>query len=154
MPTFHYPRIAVVCSVLLSLAAGYAVAASSASSASSAASDSVGSASTSLEKSSTSSSNNKEVAQGTYTVIETVALADDPTMLQIQLQSEREDSKFSLKLPRETADRAGIAAGSLVQVAHRPYGLAFSTGTTEATPFFLVLNDDWYQELRSRPVIL
>lgn len=158
MPTFHYPRIAVIFAALLSIAAGSAVAASSASSASSAVSDSIGSSSTSLEKSSNSSSNNKEVAQGTYTVIEAVALADDPTMLQLQLQpqlqSERESSKLSLKLPRETAERAGIAAGSFVHVAHRPYGLAFSTGTTEATPFFLVLNDDWYQELRSRPVIL
>ena len=157
MPTFHYPRnhgITVICAALLSFAAGSAVAASSASSASSAVSDSIGSSSTSLEKSSNSSSNNKEVAQGTYTVVEIVALADDPSALQLQLQMEREGHQLTLKLPRQTAERAGITAGSLVHVAHRPYGLAFSTGTTEATPFFLVLKDDWHQELHSHPVIL
>lgn len=150
LPFFHYPRIAVLLAVLLSTGATWA--ASSASSASSAASDSIGSSSTSLEKSSTSSStNNNKVAQGTYTVVETVAIADNPDWLQLQL--ERDGNQLLLKLPRQAAERAHIQTGSLVDVAHRPYGLAFST-VTEAKPFFLVLHDDWYQELRTRPVTL
>lgn len=162
--TFHYPRIAVLLAALLST--GVTWAASSASSASSAASESIGSSSTSLEKSSTSSSTNNQVAQGTYTVIETVAVADNPALLQLQLQ-QREDAsnKLMLKVPRETIERAQIQTGSLVDVAHRPYGLAFSTASdsaasasastsVEAKPFFLVLHDDWYKELHTRPVTL
>ena len=155
--TFHYPRITIICAALLSLftltaPSGSAWAASSASSASSAVSDSIGSSSTSLERSSKSSSDDRRVAQGTYTVIETVALADEPTMLELQLQ--RESQQLRLKLPRAAAERAGIVVGSMVHVAHRPYGTAFSAGATETAPFFLVLDDDWYQELRTHAVVL
>jgi hypothetical protein len=144
----------------LALATGAALA-DSTSSAASSTSASLGSSSTSLGKSSDGSSSSKDkVAQGPYTLVEMVALADQPDQVQLRLAPVAAAStgtpaptEFTLTLPRETAERAQLAVGQVITAEHRPYGLAFATGGagTQA-PFYLVLDDAWYRELASRPV--
>ena len=136
-----------------------AVLADSTSSASSAASTSVGSSSTSLETSSNSSTGNKRVTQGPYTVLGMTAVAQQPDMLQLRLQGVAAAdgtpaNELTLTLPRVTAEREQLAAGHTVLAQHRPYGLAFATMDSEgqARPFFLVLDDSWHRELHNRPV--
>ncbi len=127
--------------------------AGSASSAGSAASTSVGSVSTSLETSSNSSTGTRQVAQGAYTLVDMVAVAGKPEMLRLRLQGQGPDqtAEFSLLMPRETAERALLAAGQTVHAQIRSYGVAFSA-TELAAPFFLVLEDASYRDLDSRPV--
>ncbi len=116
----------------------------SASSATSSASDSIG-------NSSKSSSGDKKVAAGEYRVLQLAAVPDHPGMLRAQLRNEA--GEFALTLPAVAAERGGLAEGGMVNVMARPYGYAFTRpGSEEA--FFLVLDDDWHRELRSRPVIL
>jgi 3-oxoacyl-[acyl-carrier-protein] synthase III len=147
--------------VVLGLAAVPAFADSSTSSASSAASQSIGSSSTSVEKSSNSSSAKDKVAQGPYTVVDMVAVAQQPDMLRLRLQAVATTPGTSpagdivLLLPRQAAERGQVAVGQVIHAEHRPYGIAFATaGTTghAATPFFLVLDDAWFGELESRPL--
>ncbi len=136
--------------------------ADSTSSASSASSTSVGSSSASLGKSSDSSSTKDRVAQGHYTVVDVAELADQPDLLRVRLQPQVDATAnantpaFDLVLPRQAAGNGQLAVGQTVAAEHRPYGLAFAavtpTGTT--SPFFLVLEDAWYRELESRPVVL
>lgn len=144
----------------LALATGAALA-DSTSSAASSTSASLGSSSTSLGKSSDGSSSSKDkVAQGPYTLVEMVALADQPDRVQLRLApvvaappGTPAPAGFTLTLPRETAERARLAVGQVITAEHRPYGLAFATGTAgQQAPFYLVLDDAWYRELASRPV--
>ena len=144
----------------LALATGAALA-DSTSSAASSTSASLGSSSTSLGKSSDGSSSSRDkVAQGPYTLVEMVALADQPDRVQLRLapvvaatNATPAPTGFTLTLPRETAERARLAVGQVITAEHRPYGLAFATGATGAqAPFYLVLDDAWYRELASRPV--
>lgn len=126
------------------------------SSASSAASESIGSSSTSIEKSSDSSSPKDKFAQGQYKVIAMAEMARRPNMIRVRLQALTREHEFFLILPRQAAERGQLAAGEIVEVAQRPYGLAFTSvnTTADASPFFLVLDDDWQRELKSRPVVL
>ncbi|QTN28140.1 hypothetical protein HZ993_23360 [Rhodoferax sp. AJA081-3] len=150
----------LVSALALSLAA-VPVLADSTSSASSAASTSIGSSSTSVEKSSNSSSTKDKVAQGPYTVVEMVALAQQPDMLRLRLQAvdttpgTRPSGEIVLLLPRQAAERGQLAVGQVVSAEHRPYGVAFATtpvAGNATTPFFLVLDDAWFGELESRPL--
>ena len=127
--------------------------ADSTSSASSASSASVGSVSTSLETSSNSSTGKRQVAQGAYTLVDMVAVADNPEMLRLHMQGQGPDqtAEFTLLMPRITAERALLAAGQTVHAQIRSYGLAFAA-TESATPFFLVLDVVVYRDLDSRPV--
>lgn len=147
-----------ILAAMLGMSAAHA---DSTSSASSASSTSIGSSSTSLEKSSNSSSKGKDaVAQGQYTVVDMVAVADKPNVLRLRLTpadaANNGTNDFVLLLPREAAERAQLAAGQVISAEHRAYGLAFaaSDAAGNTTPFFLVLDDAWYRELESRPVVL
>lgn len=156
------PLIAALALTLITVPAR----ADSTSSASSASSASVGSSSTSIEKSSNSSSTKDRVAQGHYTIIEMAAVAEQPDLLRLRLQALAAvpglepapgvAREFVLLLPRPAAERAQLATGQTISAAHRPYGLALAALNTagEASPFFLVLDDDWYRELESRPVVI
>ena len=145
----------------LALATGAALA-DSTSSAASSTSASLGSSSTSLGKSSDGSSSSKDkVAQGPYTLVEMVALLDQPDRVQLRLTpvaaaatGAPAPTGFPLTLPRETAERARLAVGQVITAEHRPYGLAFAMAdaTGRNAPFYLVLDDAWYRELASRPV--
>ncbi|MES2584771.1 MAG: hypothetical protein V4627_18745 [Pseudomonadota bacterium] len=151
----------LLCALALGLVTATAWA-DSTSSASSAASTSIGSSSASVEKSSNSSSTKDKVAQGPYTVVEMVALAQQPDMLRLRLQAvattpgTHPTSEIVLLLPRQAAERGQLAVGQVVAAEHRPYGVAFATvaaaGSANTTPFFLVLDDAWFGELESRPL--
>jgi hypothetical protein len=120
-------------------------------------STSVGSSSVSIEKSSNSVSSKDKLAQGPYTVVEMTALAQQPDKVRVQLQpaAPLATEAIFLVLPREAAERGQLATGQTVTAMHRPYGIALTAGnaTDSAKPFFLVLDDDWYRELESRPVV-
>ncbi len=146
------------CTVSLAAAALPAAAASSAaSSASEGASASVGSVSDSFKKSSDGSSNtNNNLADGDYKVIDVAALPERPGTVRLTLQAvpERgEDSEFALYLPVKAVDQSHLAPGGIVTARHRPYGVEFAGGEPQQA-FFLVLDDDWYRELLSKPVAL
>ncbi len=144
---------------LLLAAAGPAGAASSASSASSdGASTSVGSSSTSIEKSSASSSgDDKKVAAGDYRIARIATLDTESGRLRVTLQTLDGAPAFDLLLPQEAAAQGRLAAGGVITARAREYGMEFAAAapaspTREA--FFLVLDDRWHQELRTRAVTL
>ena len=128
--------------------------ADSTSSASSAASTSVGSSSTSLETSSNSSTGKKQVAQGPYTLVDMVAVAENPELIRLRLQGNAaaQTPEFFLLVPRLVVQQAQLTAGQMVQAEQRAYGMAFSASGT--SPFFLVLDDAVHRELQSRPVTI
>lgn len=135
-----------------------AVAASSASSeASGSSSTSVGSLSNSVGKSSDSSSGkDKEVAEGDYRVIEVAAVADKPGQMRVKLQAAADDSlsgELLLTLPQLAVVRGQLASGAVITAKRRAYGVEFAAGATRE-PFFLVMRDDWFRELDSKPVVL
>jgi hypothetical protein len=143
---------------LLAGAALPALASSSASSeGSSASSNSVGSSSTSVGKSSDSSSGkDKAVAEGDYRVVEVAAAADQPGKLRVKLQAAADDSvggELFLTLPPVAVARGQLTQGAVISARNRAYGVEFAAGTTRE-PFFLVLKDDWFRELDSKPVVL
>ena len=94
--------------------------------------------------------------------MDVAALADNPDMLRVRLQAVETASRaepsapFDLLLARQAAERAQLAAGHIIAAEHRPYGVAFATIDTagKTSPFFLVLDDVWYRELESRPVVI
>ena len=142
------------------LSANPALAASSASSeASGSSSTSVGSLSNSVGKSSDSSSGkDKAVAEGDYRVIEVAAAADQPGKLRVQLQATADDSvngALFLTLPQAAVARGQLSRGAVVSARQRAYGVEFAAGVGSARePFFLVMRDDWFRELDSKPVVL
>jgi hypothetical protein len=129
-------------------------AASSASSASSdGSSTSVGSSSTSIEKSSNSSSKGDKVAEGDYKVIQ-VAEATAAGKLRLTLRATHDSGEeFHLILPQEAATQGKLAVGAVITAKAHAYGLQFAAADTRE-PFFLVLRDDWYRELATKPVTL
>lgn len=128
------------------------------SSALSTSSTAIGSLSTSVEKSSDSSSGKKQVAQGHYTLVAMAPLEHQPDTLRLHLVAATSGAtaEIALLVPRRTADQAHLAIGRTIAAEHRPYGLALATVTTEGdtSAFFLVLADEWWRELESRPVLL
>lgn len=167
MQQFLKTTLPLAAALALCLSAAPALA-DSTSSASSASSTSVGSSSTSIGKSSDSSNSGakERVAQGDYRVVEVAELADQPTMLRVRLQPlatadaaaamGTNARAFDLVLPRQAAEQGQVAMGQTIAAEHRPYGLAFAAVTPagNASPFFLVLEDDWYRELQSHPVVI
>lgn len=127
-----------------------------ASSASSASSESVGSSSTSIEKSSKSSSKDDKVAEGDYRVIGIeIATADTQAgRVRVTLQAVNgNDGEFFLVLPQEAAQQGRLAQGTVVTARQHAYGIQFAAGAPRQA-FFLVLRDEWYQELQTRVVTL
>jgi hypothetical protein len=143
--------------MLLGSAATFASRADSfTSSASSAGSASVGSSSDSIKGSSKSSSGDNKVADGNYEVLEVAAVPDRPGMLRLRLQPQAAtgndaNGAFLLDLPQKALGPAGMAAGEIVSVHNRPYGLEFARAQTRE-PFFLALTDDWRSDLDAHPV--
>ena len=58
-----------------------------------------------------------------------------------------------IDLPQQTFERTGLAAGGTINASQRPYGVEFADAGN-AKAFFLLLNNDWHQDLRSTPVSL
>ena len=136
----------------LALALG-AHAESFASSASSAGSASSGSVSDSLSGSSDSSKSDRKVADGDYRIIQIARSPDRAGRTRLTLQADNPDDRIVLDMPQATFEQQQLAAGDKMYAQNRVYGIEFGRGDTRQ-PFYLVLADEWYSELASRPVTL
>ena len=157
MQTFDTRFVAAAAAALLlassgavagSLAASSAAGGSSASSASSAGSDSSG-------KSSDSSSQTKTAA-GPYRIVAVAVLPDQPGKVRLQLQSlsdAGDAGAYVLYLPQQIVKERGLLVGGTVLATSRPYGTEFAAADTHEA-FFLLMHDDWYNELAARPLVL
>jgi len=148
--------LSAVLALLSAISAPLWAASTAASSASEGGSASVGSVSTSIRKSSDSSSKATGVAQGDYRIIEMAALPGQPGMLRLGLQALADDSAqgaLDLILPASAVAQARLGTGQVVTATPQPYGIQFAKADTREA-FFLVLEDEWYRELPSRPVVL
>ena len=132
-----------------------------ASSASSAGSASLGSLSESVKGSSNSSSPADKVAEGDYRVIEVAAVAERPGMLRVTLQAQAAardgEGPLWLVLPQQALGQRELVPGDTVSAKHRPYGIEFARvarGGAAREAFFLVLADDWINELAPRALKL
>lgn len=126
-----------------------------ASSASSAGSASSGSVSDSLGDSSNSSSGDKrKVADGNYRILEIGITPDRADRTRLTLQREGEgQQRVVLDMPQSTFAQQKLAAGDALYAQNRVYGIEFGR-IDNRQPFYLVLADEWYGELASRPVTL
>jgi hypothetical protein len=149
------PTHLAVAALLLGAAALPALAESSiASSASDSVSASSDSASGSLRRSSNSSSDTKQIANGDYKIIDVAAVAERPGTLRLTLQALATpgiEGEVMLYVPQVTVAQAQLATGITVHAQQRPYGVEFAAAQT---PFFLVLSDAWMKDLPSQPVVL
>lgn len=132
-----------------------------ASSASSAGSASSGSISTSLNGSSNSSNRNDRIAGGAYRidgVEQLVQVPGQPPMVRLAMQNDAADQlqfdqRLTLDLPAAIVHQQRLGHGDVVDVQKRDYGFQFARNDTHAA-FFLVLADNWHDELSARPVQL
>jgi len=122
------------------------------SSASSAGSASSGSVSGSLRGSSRSSSGGDDQAAAVdYRIVELAAAPDRPGLVRITLQADEPPQRLVLDLPQVIAEQQRLVRGDPVQARKRVYGFEFARSDTRAT-FYLVLADDWYDDLAARPL--
>lgn len=63
------------------------------------------------------------------------------------------DQQVEVSLPRDAFDKGSLAIGGMIAVREKAYGLELANGQTQQA-FFLVLADEWYQELGIKPVML
>ena len=143
--------------ILICMSTGQSQAASSAaSSASDSIGTSVGSASGSVQKSSGSSSKGQALAEGDYRIVAIAAAPDRPGSVRMKLQAVADNSEVSelfLTVPQAALDHGRLAQGGTVSARKRSYGAEFANAATRQV-FFLVLDDDWYRELRANAVAL
>ena len=125
------------------------------SSASSAGSASSGSISDSLAGSSNSSNgNNRRVADGNYRIIEIGVTPERAERTRITMQMDDDaQQRVVLDMPQATFAQQGMNAGDMMYAQNRVYGIEFGRAD-KREPFYLVLQDEWYGELASRPVKL
>jgi hypothetical protein len=106
------------------------------------------------------------MADGQYRVLQVVQ-ADGPAgPVQLTLQAVQlpatggsadpfaaapQGERWELRLPLAVVQREGLDTGHLLRAAQRPYGVAFALAG-QSRPFFLVLTEDWQQELPARAV--
>ena len=161
MNLVKFPQLNTLASTLallagaIALPAGAGSLATSSAAGGSSASSAASSASESSKDSSTSSSTNK-VAEGPYKIVDIVAVADRPGMVQLRLQALADAGpagEVLLVLPELTAGQSRLAAGQTVTARQRAYGTEFAHADS-AKAFFLVLSDGWSRELVSNPVLL
>lgn len=142
---------------LIGMAIGQSQAASSAaSSASDSITTSVGSASGSIQTSSGSSSKGQLLAEGEYRIVAVAAATDRPGSFRMKLQAVADNSEVQelfLTIPRAAFDHGRLTQGGTVTARKRSYGAEFASAATHQV-FFLVLDDDWYRELRTNAVAL
>lgn len=146
---------------------GPARADSLASSASSAGSSASGSVSDSLHGSSNSSADSsrdgRQVANGDYRILALAPVPERPGKLRLTLQwqpalptaqvtAAADPTLLMLDLPADVVRQQDLGAGGTVHAEQRVYGIEFSRTETRQA-FFLVLADDWHDDLAARPVI-
>ncbi|MBK7060143.1 MAG: hypothetical protein IPI03_22990 [Rubrivivax sp.] len=136
------------------IASGSAQAASSAvASASDSVSTSVESIGRSLRKSSNSSTRTV-VMQGDYRVVQVAQV--EPGQRDVTLQAvagSGAEGEFTLRIGDHAADQGGLVIGQVVSARQRLYGVEFARADTRSA-FLLLLDDDWYRELKTVPVQL
>jgi hypothetical protein len=119
--------------------------------------DSSGSVSDSLKGSSHSSSPDNKQVKGDYKVIDMAAVDAQPGFVELHLvrvvAGADTGAEIYLKLPRQAADKAHVAAGATVTALQRPYGIEFAT-TQPRAAFFLALADDVVRDTKMAPVAL
>ena len=126
-----------------------------ASSASSAGSASSASISDSLSASSDSSEGNDKVAAGEYRVIQVAQAPNKPDTTRMTLRATAAGAvrEFNLDVPNRALAQRPVAAGDAIKVSERVYGYEFAHADTRRA-FFLALQDDWYDDLGSRKVVI
>jgi len=125
-----------------------------ASSASSAGSASSASISDSISDSSTSSSGDNKVAAGDYQVIDIAQAPNKKDATRLTLRAAAGELKtFHLDVPNRALAERRVNAGEVIRVNQRVYGYEFSYADTQR-PFFLALQDEWYNDLASRKVTI
>ena len=133
---------------LSTMAAG--LSASSAAGGSSASSASINS----VETSSNSSTRTVANINGPYRIVDVTPTPQRQGMVRMTLAAvDKAGDAVVIDLPQQTFERSGLAAGGRINASQRPYGVEFADAGTAKT-FFLLLNDDWHQDLRSTPVSL
>ena len=166
-PTFLLRPAAATLLLALACGSGAAQADSLVSSASSAGSTASGSVSDSLHGSSNSSADSsrdaRQVAQGDYRILAVAPVPERPGKLRLTLQWQPDlptgqawaaagPALLMLDLPAEVVRQQALDAGSRVHAEQRVYGIEFSRSETRQA-FFLVLADDWRDDLAARPLI-
>ncbi|GGC62427.1 hypothetical protein [Undibacterium terreum] len=131
----------------------HAHAESFASSASSAGSASSGSISDSFRGSSNSSTGHDKTADGDYRIIEMAKAPDRAGITRLTMQADESRQQIVLDLPQAVFDKQGLGRGDLVHARNRVYGFEFARSDTREA-FYLVLKDEWYNDLAARPVSL
>lgn len=161
--TTKLPALAAATLIVLAAAAQAESFASSAISNS--VSASVGSISTSFNASSDASSPGRPLKAGAYRVMDVAAAPGREGYARLTLRAEAEAtvagapaaSDEFLYLPLTTVASAGLSAGQVIHARARPYGLELARaaeGGRAAETFFLIVADDVYRELQTRPVSL
>jgi hypothetical protein len=107
--------------------------------------------SASFKGSSTSSSGDNKVADADYRVINLAAVPDDAGMTRVTMQTDDTSHRIVLDLPKAAWNKAELDKGDLVRASNRVYGYEFARSDTRK-PFFLVLADNWFNDLVARPV--
>lgn len=138
-------RLACAAAALLALPAH---AEGSASSASSAGSASSGSVSTSLKGSSNSVGD--AVTDADYRITDVAAADGREGFVRVAMQSDARQ-ELVLELPAAVFTPQRLAVGDTIRAERRVYGVEFARGDTRQA-FFLVLADDWHEELAPRLV--
>lgn len=155
--------VAAAAATLAGLAAAPVAADTLASSAiSNSFSASVGSVSTSFNASSDASSPGRRVRTGQYQVTEIVAAAGREGYARLTLRAlprpgETSGDDTHLFVPQGTVAKVALAAGHVIDVRERSYGLELARAGAAgeaAQVFFLVVADERYRELRTRAVTL
>ena len=152
----RFNTLAAFSLLMAALALPSQAASSAASSVSDSVGTSVGSVSGSLKTSSGSSTKGDGVAAGDYKIIDVAAAPERPDMVRLQLQAQADASaqgELILYLPQRALDQSQLALGQQVTARPRAYGVEFSNTQTQQA-FYLVLADEWFRELDSKPVLL
>ena len=63
------------------------------------------------------------------------------------------EGEFTLRIGDHAADQGGLVIGQVVSARQRLYGVEFARADTRSA-FLLLLDDDWYRELKTVPVQL
>lgn len=130
----------------------HAYAESFTSAASSAGSASSGSVSASLHGSSNSSKGEEKTANGDYRIVDVAQLPDQAGQVRVTMVADASQQRIALDLPAAVFTQQGLGRGDYVHAERRVYGFEFARKDTREA-FYLVLADNWHDELAPRPVV-
>jgi hypothetical protein len=107
----------------------------------------------SLRGSSDSATGGARTAEGDYRITDVAQAPDRAGIARVTMQANDPEQRIVLDLPRAIVEKQGIALGDVVRAQRREYGFEFARADTREA-FYLVLADNWYEELAARPVSL